>query len=256
MVKATTDDFSYLIKAEVPDDGQGNAVGLRKNLDLSESNLVEGRLLLGETPLKEVTAIVGRISFENESVNVGLTDIFIPGKQFFIRTGDDGEFAMLFVPSGSYILRIQNGIYTKDIEVNLDPGKTLDLGGLVVSEKDRNPLPFADVFIGSWKTTCYFNTNMGTTIVNPKSGTLVVTALDDVSFTGDSCILRSFAAAGRPFEKFILLGDGGLGLVLSDSGGTDYYTHTIIKHDNNRIVISAENTSIANGSVIEVFERM
>jgi hypothetical protein len=109
----TTTDFTYSLSVEVPDDGQGKAIGIRKKIELSKDTIANGSYEVGDTPLKEVTAVTGFIKFESDTIQVNRTDVFIPGQQFFIRTGDDGVFAMLFVPPGDHIIRIQNPLSLK-----------------------------------------------------------------------------------------------------------------------------------------------
>jgi hypothetical protein len=99
---ATSVDFNYTLQVKVPDDGSGRALGVRRKLDIAEEALRADRKLdIGQTALKEVTAIIGKLAFADAAVSLAGADIFIPGKPFFVRTGDDGAFSLLFVPAGT-----------------------------------------------------------------------------------------------------------------------------------------------------------
>jgi hypothetical protein len=142
----------------------------------------------------------------------------------------------------------------------LEPGKTLNLGEVLLTNSDRNPLPFIDVFLGKWNSTCYYNESaMGsdsTNLENPETGTIDIVSLTEVSYTGEVCLLRTLQASRRPFSKFIPLADGVLGLVLSDSGGTDYYTHSVTSYNNNRIVIQIDDAGMTNVPTYKILERV
>jgi hypothetical protein len=204
--------------------------------------------------LKEITAITGTLAFADANVSLAGADIFIPGKPFFVRTGDDGAFSLLFVPAGTYMIRITKGYYIKDVTVSVTAGKTSDLGTLAVGSNERNPLPLASVLPGSWQVTCsYSDLPSGINPENPVTGAIVVTALDQISITsGDSCLLRTMGAADNfsNFSKLILMGDGAIVAKF-----TSYYSSFITSYTNDQIVMDVDSSSLGGGTMIEIWTR-
>jgi hypothetical protein len=251
---ATSDDFTYTLQVKVPDDGSGRALGVRRKMELDDSALsAERKLDTGISTLKEVTAITGTLAFADTTVSLAGADIFIPGKPFFVRTGDDGTFSLLFVPAGTYNIRITKSFYIKDVSVTVTAGRTSDLGTVTVESSERNPLPLASVLPGTWQVRCsYYDMAGGINPENPRTGTVVVTALDSISVTGDSCLLRTFAAADNfsNFTKFIVMGDGAIIGKFSS-----YYSSLITSYTNDQIVMDIDNSSLATGKMIEVWTR-
>ncbi|HET9237253.1 MAG TPA: hypothetical protein VFO10_08375 [Oligoflexus sp.] len=252
---ATADDFSYTLQVKVPDDGTGRALGVRRKLDLTEDDVgTDGKLETGTSKLKEVTAITGTLAFADATVSLAGADIFIPGKPFFVRTGDDGSFSLLFVPAGTYNIRVTKGFYIKDVSVSVTAGKTSDLGTVTIGSSERNPLPLASVLPGTWQSRCsYSDTPAGINPENPRTGTIVVTALDNITVTtGHSCLLRTFAAAESfsSFSKLIPLGDGALVVKF-----TGYYSSLITSYTNDQIVMDIDNSTLASGKIIEIWTR-
>jgi hypothetical protein len=253
--EATTEDFSFQLEAKVSNDGDGRALGIRLPLDLGESNTTSGKLDLGKNELKEISAIVGTVSFVDTSITPTNTDVFIPGKAFFVRTGDDGAFALTFVPAGTYDIRVVKGSYIKTVSVTVVAGKTTDLGNIEVSLTERDPLPLDKALIGTWSTKCYYASTMATTPENPRTGTIVISSLTSVTITGDSCFVRNFGATLKPFAAFIVGSDGSL-FTKFDDGSVGYSTHTVITYTNDRITLEVENTGIDSSRVIEVLTRV
>ncbi len=252
---ATSDDFTYTLQVKVPDDGTGRALGVRRKLDLVEDELgADGKLDTGTSTLKEVTAITGTLAFADTTVSLSGADIFIPGKPFFVRTGDDGTFSLLFVPAGTYNIRVTKSFYIKDVSVTVTAGKTTDLGTVTVGSTERNPLPLASILPGTWQSRCSYNdTPAGINPENPRTGTIVVTSLSQISVTtGHSCLLRTFAAGDSfsNFSKLIVMGDGAIITKL-----TGYYSTLITSYTNDQIVMDVDNSSLASGKVIEVWTR-
>jgi hypothetical protein len=253
---ATADDFSYTLQVKVPDDGTGRALGVRRKLELTEDDVgTDGKLETGTSTLKEVTAITGTLAFADSSVSLAGADIFIPGKPFFVRTGDDGSFSLLFVPAGVYNIRVTKGFYIKDVSVNVTAGKTTDLGTVTIGSAERNPLPLASVLPGTWQSRCAYNDiAAGINPENPRTGTIVVTALDNITVTtGHSCLLRTFTAGDSfsNFSKLIPVGDGAIVTKLSA-----YYSSLITSYTNDQIVMDIDNSSMASGKVIEIWTRV
>lgn len=252
---ASTADFSYQLESKVGNDGDGKALGVRQALDLGRTKIDNGKLDLGSTELKEISAIVGSVSYEDTAVTATNTDVFIPGKSFFVRTGDDGVFSLTFVPAGTYDIRIVKGFYITTKTVTVKPGKTTDLGELIVSRNERDPLPLEKALIGKWSSKCYYASSMATTPENPRTGTIQIDSLTSVTITGDSCFVRNFGATLKPFAKFIVGSDGSL-ITKFDDGSADYAVHTVINYTNDRITIEVENSGITASRVIEVLERI
>ena len=254
--KATTEDFSYTLQAKVPDDGAGRALGIRRKIDISDTSVSkEGTLNIGQNELKEVTAIIGTLGFADANISLSGADVFIPGKPFFVRTGDDGNFSLLFVPAGTYKIRITKGFYIKDVTVNVTAGKTSDLSTVTVTSSERNPLSLASVLPGTWQSKCSYNDiAAGVNPENPRTGTITLTALDTISVTGQSCILRTMTAgvSFNDFLKLIVFGDGAL--VAKFTG--IYFSTLITSYTNDQIVMDVDNSSLASGKVIEVWTRV
>ncbi|HYX39698.1 MAG TPA: carboxypeptidase regulatory-like domain-containing protein [Oligoflexus sp.] len=251
---ATSLDFTYTLQVKVPDDGSGRALGVRRKVEIAEESLTTDRMLdIGQTALKEVTAIIGNLAFADAGVTLAGADIFIPGKPFFVRTGDDGTFSLLFVPAGTYTIRITKGFYIKDVSVTVTAGQTTDLNTITVGSHERNPLPLSSVLPGTWQSKCYYNDIAnGINPENPRTGTVVVTALDQVAVTGHSCLLRTFAAGDSfaNFSKLMVLGDGAIVAKL-----TSFYSSLITSYTNDQIVMDIDNSSLASGKIIEVWTR-
>ncbi len=254
--QATVDDFSYTLQAKIPDDGTGRALGLRRKIAIAEGTAAStGTLNLGSNPLKEVTAIIGKIAFADANVSLAGVDAFIPGKPFFVRTGDDGAFSLLFIPSGSYNIRVTKGFYIKDVPVVIEPGKTTDLGTVTVGSAERNPLPLASVLPGKWLSTCYYDDVAGgVSADNPKTGTITLTSLTQMTIIGSSCLLRTM---GTPdsftnFDSLRLLGDGA---IIAKFGTASFFYSQVSSYSNNQIVLSVDNKSLASGRIIEIWNR-
>jgi len=88
---------------------------------------------------------------------------------------------------------------------------------------------------------------------NPRTGTNVVTALDNITVTaGHSCLLRTFTAGESfsSFNKLILLGDGAIVAKF-----TGYYSSLNTSYTNDQIVMDIDISSLAPGKVIEIWTR-
>ncbi|MDQ3231896.1 MAG: hypothetical protein M3Q07_08765, partial [Pseudobdellovibrionaceae bacterium] len=159
----------------------------------------------------------------------------------------------LFVPAGTYTIRITKGFYIKDVSVTVTAGQTTDLNAITVGSHERNPLPLSSVLPGTWQSKCYYNDIAnGINPENPRTGTVIVTALDQVAVTGHSCLLRTFAAGDSfaNFSKLMVLGDGAIVAKL-----TSYYSSLITSYTNDQIVMDIDNSSLASGKIIEVWTR-
>jgi len=113
------------------DDESGKVLGVKQSLDLGDA--VASSLKLGKLPMQEVAAIRGQIIFidqdgeENtKTARIG-TEVYIPGLSIYGRTDKDGKFLLLYVPEGDYTLRIEKGVYVKEMAVAVQAGKTLNL---------------------------------------------------------------------------------------------------------------------------------
>ena len=208
----------YALISAVPDDGAGKALGINKTINITNSAVTStsgstGVISLGTSNLQEIGAITGSVSFSDTSVTKTGTDVYIPGKSFFVRTGSDGAFHLLFVPAGVYSLRIENGVYTKTVSVTVAANKTTILGAVTVGLSDRNPLPLADVLVGTWTSSCWSsaNSDLGTAT----TGVLTITSLTSTSYTGASCLSQSTrsGASAVTLVSIQVLSDSSLYLV-------------------------------------------
>ncbi|SME98213.1 hypothetical protein [Pseudobacteriovorax antillogorgiicola] len=259
VVGAVDEEYTYTVRVEIPDDGQGKALGIRKKVSLKESDVSEDdqgldTIALGTYQVRQVSAIVGTVAFADANVSLAGVDVYIPGEPYFVRTGDNGAFNLLFTPKGTYTLRLEKFPYIKDVSVTVENGVTTNLGTTTFASNERNPLPIEDVMIGTWNVTCYYNDSAsGVSPESPKTGTLVVSSLSEVTVTNDSCLLRTMAAAPAAFQQFIVLGDGAIS---GKHQGDTYYIHTVMSYTNNEITFSADTTSLVSGSAIEVWSRV
>jgi hypothetical protein len=125
---------------------------------------------------------------------------------------------------------------------------------VTIGSSERNPLPLASVLPGTWQSRCSYNDGpAGVNPENPRTGTIVVTALDSITVTtGHSCLLRTFAAGESfsSFSKLIPLGDGAIVAKF-----TSYYSSLITSYTNDQIVMDIDNTSLASGKIIEIWTR-
>jgi hypothetical protein len=245
--------YSYTLQVKIPDDGNGKALGIREKVQIAESKVTDGVLNLGTNNLNEVAAIIGTVEFEEATQTATSVDVFIPGKPYFVRTGDDGSFNLFFVPAGDYSIRLVKGNYIKDVEVSVTAGTTLNVGTVTVGTTERNPLPLNLALIGNWDVVCtYYDTAGGVDPDNPKTGSLAITALDSFTITGDSCVMRTMAAAGGDGVAMRVLGDGGIA-VENTSG--DFFFDPIMEYTNDHIVFYADNASMGASRMIEVWTR-
>lgn len=208
----------YAFVSAVSDDGAGKALGINKTINITNSAISSksgsnGVIALGTSDLQEIGAITGTVSFTDTSVTRAGTDVYIPGKSFFVRTGSDGAFHLLFVPAGVYSLRIENGVYTKTVSVTVAANKTTIIGAVTVGLSDRNPLPLSDVLVGTWNSSCWStsNSDLGT----PTTGVLTITSLTSTSYTGASCLSQSTrtGASAVTLVSIQVLSDSSLYLV-------------------------------------------
>lgn len=251
--------YEYRIKVAIADDGNGKALGLKKTIDFSEENLTSNddetlSLDLGVTQVKEISAIIGQIAFEDSSQSIAGVDVYIPGYPFFVRTGDDGKFNLLFIPQGTYTIRMEKFPYIKDQEVSVVAGTTSNVEVVTFGLSERNPLPLDQVVVGSWSTECfYYDMAAGVDPETPKTGTVAVTSLDDAAtVTGTSCVMRNQMTPVVAQESMITLGDGA---VVTKHSGSSYYFHKVMSYDNNTITFSADASGFTGDSVVEVWTR-
>lgn len=260
--EAATDDADhrFYLQATVPDDGSGKALGIKRKIKLTQSaaTSMEADTAIFDTGLNsltEVSAITGTIKFADPATTVTATDVYIPGKSFFARTGDDGAFQLLYVPEGTYTIRIQKGVYIKQVDVTVAAGKTTKLGELTVASTDRNPLPLAQVILGKWNTTCFYSDSVGgVSPEDPVTGAIEIKALDDVDLiSGDNCLLRTTMAAPEVFVSLSVPSDGSIISKFAAMGGT-YYLNMVSGYTNDKITV-VYNSYLLGGNAIEVFTR-
>ena len=144
---------------------------------------------VGSDKLSEIGAISGQVTFSEAFVSAEGTDVFIPGKSFFVRTSDTGSFHLLFVPSGTHTVRIEKDFYFKEVEVTVKQNETTILGEVEIESTDRNPKAIDEVLVGTWSTKCWDGRT--TDGAAPGTGTITFASLTSVSYTGRSCFSGS-----------------------------------------------------------------
>ncbi len=255
------DALQFYLVAKTADATSGKAVGVRRRVDLATNAATssvgeETVFAVGATPLREVSAITGKIAFADSSVTLEGADIYIPGQPFFVRTGDDGIFNLFFVPAGSYNIRVSKAPFIKDVEVSVELGKTTNLDTVTIEVNERNPMPLADVLMGTWKSTCYYKDAGSVSPENPATGQFTITALDSVTLdSGSSCILRTMGAGSNftNFTKFIVLDDG----ALVGQHGTSYFFYSVTNYSNSKINILINDVGgISTGTAFEIIEKV
>jgi hypothetical protein len=113
---------------------------------------IASSLKLGKLSMEEVAAIRGQIIFidQNGEENTKTARIdkeaYIPGLSIYGRTDKDGKFLLLYVPEGSYTLRIEKGIYVKEMDVTVQAGKTLNLSTIQLQTDTISPSTTAPFF--------------------------------------------------------------------------------------------------------------
>jgi hypothetical protein len=276
----STESFKYYLQTAVPDDGNGKALGIRRKISLTQ-NAVTGTsgdadlIDLGESPLKEISAITGTIAFASSAISPDRTDVYIPGKSFFARTGDDGTFQLLFLPEGSYLVRIEKGVYVKDVNVEVKSGKTTILGDVEVGLKDRDPLPLVDIIEGRWQETCYFKgaPSGGPTsdAETPSTAVLLFNAPVNNALpnnysggannsfyieSGYSCLIGNVLPASSTTLSLLVPNDDVIVRKFS-SAGTQYGFYQVNRYTNNRIVLQvALNAGTDQWGAIAILERL
>ena len=252
--------FQYYIQSSVANDGSGKAIGVKKRIPLSKrlAKSVEGDVTTfdaGENKLTEISAITGSVTFADPYTTKSSTDVYIPGKSFFARTGDDGAFQLMFVPVGTYKIRLQKAVYIKEVEVTVAENKTTKLGNVTVAASDRNPQPLAEVVVGTWNTSCfYYDMAGGISPESPLTGVIRISSLSAggvAVVSGISCFARSNLTPVKTPTRLLVPSDGSLILKFDDGS---YSVLPVASYTNNRITLN-HTPYVLSSNAVEVFER-
>jgi hypothetical protein len=245
---------AYFLESSIEDDGAGKALGYKEEISLTQADIISteddvGTIDLGTNALVEIGAITGTIKYTDALIDSAGTDVFIPGKSFFVRTGADGKFHILFVPAGTYNIRVEKDSFSRDIEVVVASNKTSSAGDITLGRSDRNPGPIDETLLGTWSVVC----NPGTDPTSPLTGVVTITTLTGITTTsGDSCLTASTesGASARQVNAITVLSDSAFYVTyeIIDTGVKNYINWQVISYTSNKITIS-------NGSDIEVLTR-
>ena len=94
------------LRSVISDTPNGDVIGIDQSLDFSGQSFIN----LGETPLKKVTAIRGRVMLDGARDHTGIV-VYVPGTSFVARTDSSGQFLMTFIAPGSYDLKMEKDGY-------------------------------------------------------------------------------------------------------------------------------------------------
>ncbi len=249
----------FLLESTIEDDGTGKALGIRQQVDLDASmvtSTTEDSSIfdIGSSPLAQIGAISGTVSFADTTVINNKTDVFIPGKSFFVRTDANGSYHFLFVPAGTYTVRIENDIYYKEIDVTVEANTTTVVGETTVAITERDPLPLEDVILGNWNTNCWRDTGDANDPVVAETGTIAIESLTSTSYTGVSCLTKSVEfsadATKEDISQIYVLSDRAIIVVYAkiSTSVKSKELYSVLGHTNNSMIIDM-------GSKIEVFTR-
>ena len=179
----------FVISAAVKDTDAGKVFGFNRTVKLSTSNVTSkdgdtSTIDVGSNTMSEIGAIYGTLTFSDSTVSVAGTDVFVPGKSLFVRTGSDGTFNFLFVPPGTYSIRIENGKFFKTQDVTVESGKTTNAGTITVGLTERNPKALSEVIVGTWTTTTYDDSAGTATAPTTTTGSVEVKSDNTITVSG------------------------------------------------------------------------
>lgn len=139
----------YTISSLIEDNGDGKVLGIRQSITINSATVVDGGFNVGESIFKEVAAIKGTIKFvspdgsENTNISKISTDVFLPGYSFFAKTDADGKFLILYIPAGTYNIRVEKLTYVYQSSVTVEESTTLDLGTISIQTDTTAPITTA-----------------------------------------------------------------------------------------------------------------
>lgn len=143
---ASLTEGQYKVSSIIDDDAGGKVLGIRQNVQIDATTLKNGRVDAGVSAFAEVAAIKGKVRFinpdgtDNPKVARLGVDVYIPGQSFFAKTDRDGAFLILYVPAGAYTLRLEKGVFSKEVSVNLVESKTTLVGEVKVQTDTEAPI--------------------------------------------------------------------------------------------------------------------
>ena len=234
----------FVISAAVKDTDAGKVFGFNRTVKLSTSNVTSkdgdtSTIDVGSTAMSEIGAIYGTLTFSDSTVSVAGTDVFVPGKSLFVRTGSDGTFNFLFVPPGTYSVRIENGKYFKTQDLTVVAGKTTNAGTVNVGLTDRNPKPLSEVIIGKWTTETYDEGSSGATTVTTTTGSAEVKSDNSITFTGTSSEFLN--AGGITSTHLYAINDSTMYFRIITGPVLSVRLLQVLSYTNNQIVFKSNN---------------
>ncbi|MCX6127197.1 MAG: carboxypeptidase regulatory-like domain-containing protein, partial [Proteobacteria bacterium] len=182
------------------------------------------------------------VAFSDSTVSVAGTDVFVPGKSLFVRTGSDGTFNFLFVPAGTYSIRIENGKYFKTQEVTVQSGKTTNAGTITVGLTERNPKALIEVIIGKWTTSTYDPGGTGATSVTTTTGSVEVNSDNTLTFTGTSIEFKNGLITAT---HLYILNDSTMYFRINTSSVLTIQILQVLSYNNDLIVFKGTNNIVS-----------
>ncbi|WP_176736761.1 chitobiase/beta-hexosaminidase C-terminal domain-containing protein [Oligoflexus tunisiensis] len=186
----------YRVTSVIGDDGEGKVLGVSQAVSLTKANIKDGVIKAGVLAFEEIAAITGIIKFvdadgtENTKLPKIGTDVYLPGFSLIAKTDSAGKFLILYVPSGSYTLRIERGSIAKDLSVSVASNTTLNLGTVTVLADSIPPITSAS------KAATDFKNDMCVTLTASESGSQIYYSTDGSTPTASNPFLYDPSQGG------------------------------------------------------------
>lgn len=135
----------FKIFSIIENDSKGKVRAVSQTVDVGRFDPTTRILNMGISFFLEISAIKGIVSFVDgdgkilKDVDLGYTDVFLPGFSFAARTNADGVFLLLYVPANTYTLRIENKSIVYETSVTVEKSTTLNLGVIVINADSTPP---------------------------------------------------------------------------------------------------------------------
>ncbi len=186
----------YTVSSIIPDDGSGKVLGVSQAISLVESNLKGRTIKTGVLPFDEIAAITGKIKFtdadgtENTKLPKIGTEVYLAGFSLIAKTDAEGKFIILYVPAGSYSMRIERGSISKELSVTVAANTTLNLGAISVLADSIPPITLAS------KASTDFKDPTCVTLSASESGSKIYYSIDGSTPTATNPFLYDSSSGG------------------------------------------------------------
>ena len=124
--------------------------------------------------------IKGRVNYCSQGGYVGM-QVFIPGRQFNVFLGKDGNFVFENVPGGAYDINyvINGRLVNENKNVSVTAGGSNDLGEIAFCDKDAQPAAAQAVTPQPEESPCEQNPALPQCLDNDKDGVVAAKDCDD-----------------------------------------------------------------------------